>query len=761
MNSSEKLETSIKTPEQQPPPKNPEDGFEIDDEQKFEQRRDETLGDVESRASQTKEDGIARLDRTSHSYDLPEEEIASIRQENQVDEKLKSNSDEIDQLTQSTTEQIKSVGKAPESEQAPETQERNLEKERTMEGFQEKRGAILTNVLTSETVNSGLNLVPFAGGGKMLVESISGKELSGHKLSGKERIIHGAIGAGSLALDFTGIGEMSKAGVLAGRSVGLVEKVGAGLATKGAVRSARIFEKTAEFMVKHPDLTAKAELYADSKIRGVVAQIKDYQREARPVEEVQAPESVVESPPISESNLQGNEVPNEEPEKVAEKEIQQDVVAEQINPIKETVEEVEATQEAAENKNERYREKITNPEAIEMIDENSEKFHNQLKELEEKISSLEHKDSLSPEEVSEIFRNRNRIAGSLLYGQDRDRSFRHIKDLPEIEKELEKNKYWAEASDESKKYALKKGRDKEVGEQDASLFAIGIKQEDVDIFLETQSRLVKALEKTAQSITKEHDITQHDFETARYRAYYESRRTSQNVFTHVSDPESIKKIIQGGELKSKLRLKTEGQTSRTSRVEENLYFTSGGGGYLNYGGKDFAFFATTGGDILASGRSIDVATPSLKESGESGIGQQVGEYERMDGSSMPLEDLYLVANEKKLLEFQDLLEEKGYSLDWISEHLILMPSDIADEALKSAIDNNEIGVQAGDKYIKEEYINKFLKNYLLKQSKNKDKLFGTVASRVSQDYENTKIHKWQQMSGEVEEKSETSLNKAA
>lgn len=334
MNSSEKLETNIPTPEQQQLPKNPEGGFEIDDEQKFEQHRDKTLSDVESGASGIKGDGVARLERTSHSYDLPEEEIASIRQESQVDEKLKSNSDEIDQLTQSTAEQIKSVGKTPESEQAPETQEGNIEKERTIEGFQEKRGAILTNVLTSETVNSGLNLIPFAGGGKMIVESISGKELSGHKLSGKERIIHGAIGAGSLALDFTGIGEMSKAGVLAGRSVGLVEKVGAGLATKGAVRSARVFEKTAEFMVKHPDLTAKAELYADSKIRGVVTQIKDYQREARPVEEeTQIDELVTESLPVSENNLGNNDLIGKS-ENVVQQEVPQDALPEEISSDK-------------------------------------------------------------------------------------------------------------------------------------------------------------------------------------------------------------------------------------------------------------------------------------------------------------------------------------------------------------------------------------------------------------------------------------------
>lgn len=281
MNASEKLETSIKTPEQEQLPKNTEVGFEIDAEQKFEQRRDQILGDVERQALEIKKDGIARLGETSHSYELPEEDIASIRQESQVGVNLKSNSDEIDQLTQNTAEQIKNVGEVPESEQAIETQKGYNERQETIESFQERRGAILNGLLTDEIVNSGLNLVPFAGGGKMLVESISGKELSGHKLYGKERIIHGAIGAGSLALDFTGIGVMSKAGVLAGRSVGLVKKVGAGLAKRGAFRGARIFEKTAELMVKHPNLTAKAELYADSKIRGLVEKIKNYQREDR------------------------------------------------------------------------------------------------------------------------------------------------------------------------------------------------------------------------------------------------------------------------------------------------------------------------------------------------------------------------------------------------------------------------------------------------------------------------------------------------
>ena len=100
--------------------------------------------------------------------------------------------------------------------------------------------------------------------------------MSGNKLSGKERIIHGALGAASLLLDFTGVGEIGKAGVLAGRSVGLLEKVGAKLGTKGAAKSARVIEKTVKFMVNHPELTKRAEKYADKKIHKTKNTVKEY-----------------------------------------------------------------------------------------------------------------------------------------------------------------------------------------------------------------------------------------------------------------------------------------------------------------------------------------------------------------------------------------------------------------------------------------------------------------------------------------------------
>jgi hypothetical protein len=154
------------------------------------------------------------------------------------------------------------------------------QRESTIEKFQEERGTMLTDILTSEMTSNSLDLVPFAGGGKMMVESIAGKTLSGEELSGKDRIIHGAMGAGSLALDFTGIGEAKDVAVITGKSIGLVEKVGAKLAEKGSVNGAKIFERSAQFMADHSQLTSQAEQFAEGKIREQIQDIKDYRAEA-------------------------------------------------------------------------------------------------------------------------------------------------------------------------------------------------------------------------------------------------------------------------------------------------------------------------------------------------------------------------------------------------------------------------------------------------------------------------------------------------
>src|SRR5207245_1690312 len=97
---------------------------------------------------------------------------------------------EINELGDETQAEIQKI-KTPSNESAE-----NKERERIMERFQEKRGNALTRVMTSEVVSNGLDLVPFAGGGKMLLESVSRKTLSGQELKGRDRVIHAAIGAG-------------------------------------------------------------------------------------------------------------------------------------------------------------------------------------------------------------------------------------------------------------------------------------------------------------------------------------------------------------------------------------------------------------------------------------------------------------------------------------------------------------------------------------------------------------------------------------
>jgi len=149
----------------------------------------------------------------------------------------------------------------------------NQEKKRSiMEHFGGERGEMLKGLLTSEVTSNGLDMVPFVGGGKMLTESIWGSKLTGEKLSGKERIIHGAMGAGILALDFTGAGELLS---LTGKSPELVQKIGSKLAEKGMASGAKIFEKSAAFMAEHPDLTRKAEEYAQAKIKGLFGNLKN------------------------------------------------------------------------------------------------------------------------------------------------------------------------------------------------------------------------------------------------------------------------------------------------------------------------------------------------------------------------------------------------------------------------------------------------------------------------------------------------------
>jgi hypothetical protein len=169
-------------------------------------------------------------------------------------------------------EEPKLLQEEPLDEQAPDAPEPSvgLEREAAAEAMEDgriERAGICKRVLTSEIVSNGLDFVPFAGSGKMLVESVAGGTMTGRDLDGKERIVHAAVGAGLLALDFTGLGEAADAVTLVGKMTALVGRCGEKLAEKGAVKAAGLFAKTALFMERHPKLVERAEEFAQMRVR--------------------------------------------------------------------------------------------------------------------------------------------------------------------------------------------------------------------------------------------------------------------------------------------------------------------------------------------------------------------------------------------------------------------------------------------------------------------------------------------------------------
>ncbi len=250
----------------------------------LENHKDERVKAIDKEAQTALQNPTKRLESGS-SVGYSPEQLKALRQESGVDSQLEQNRQQIEALGAEAKARMEAVDTHETVNEPPiastiERAEGNLERKKVIEQAQEKRGHMLTNVLTSEIASNGMDLIPFAGSGKMLVESISGKTLSGKKLTGKDRIIHGAMGAGSLLLDFSGIGEAKDLAIITGKSVGLMQKAGAKLAERGAVKGAKIFLATGEFMAKHPQLTARAEQFVEMKIKEQIKNIKDYRKQA-------------------------------------------------------------------------------------------------------------------------------------------------------------------------------------------------------------------------------------------------------------------------------------------------------------------------------------------------------------------------------------------------------------------------------------------------------------------------------------------------
>ncbi len=238
----------------------------------------EILDQIDQETKLAEEDGNIRLERVSKLGVSPEK-MVTLQQQCQIDERLKANSEEMNKLKENAKNSINEITDInPEASPESNKNTREQKREYIRESFGEMRGNLLKGELTWEMVNNGANLIPFAGGGKMLVEAIAGKEAHGEKLTGKDRIIHGAIGAGSLALDFTGVGVAGKGAFIVGRSVGLFEKIGAQLAQKGAKKSSLIFLRTAKFLAEHPNLTLKGEEFAQSRVEEMFKNMDEYKR---------------------------------------------------------------------------------------------------------------------------------------------------------------------------------------------------------------------------------------------------------------------------------------------------------------------------------------------------------------------------------------------------------------------------------------------------------------------------------------------------
>lgn len=261
----------------------PESEIDLDSEEKFDVYKEGRLEDIQSETDAAISEPEAQLEAAT-SVGLPEHEIESLKIEQGVDTDLEQNEQDIRKLGADYRHKL---GDIDFGAAATESREGDVEKEKIMDKSQKEREGIVRRVLTSSLVSGAADFVPFAGGIKMTIEGAAGETLDGEKMKGKSRLIHTAVGVGSFALDFTGVGELAKAGVLGGKSVLVLEKLGAKFATK-LPRASRIFSKTAQFMARHPELTAQAEKWVDKKIRKkatkIIKDINNYRGPSAPQE---------------------------------------------------------------------------------------------------------------------------------------------------------------------------------------------------------------------------------------------------------------------------------------------------------------------------------------------------------------------------------------------------------------------------------------------------------------------------------------------
>lgn len=136
----------------------------------------------------------------------------------------------------------------------------------------------IDKVGSSDIGSAALDLTPLIGGYKQMREARDGQTTTGKTLKGKERLVHGAVGLGSLLLDASGAGEMEKGARIAGKSTGLIKGLGEGLAKRGATKSANLVGKSAQFMTKNPELVRVAENAAENHLDDAIKYVRTSSR---------------------------------------------------------------------------------------------------------------------------------------------------------------------------------------------------------------------------------------------------------------------------------------------------------------------------------------------------------------------------------------------------------------------------------------------------------------------------------------------------
>ena len=129
--------------------------------------------------------------------------------------------------------------------------------------------------------NNLAELIPFVGGTLQIGEGLTGKRLDGTQLQNGQRVMYTLIGGVSLALDFTGAGEVMEMAKLGEKGLEFFGESASKLAaTRGAEDSTvKAMEKVAEFLEKHPQVIEEAQHMAGHQIDHHFKHVLKEQRE--------------------------------------------------------------------------------------------------------------------------------------------------------------------------------------------------------------------------------------------------------------------------------------------------------------------------------------------------------------------------------------------------------------------------------------------------------------------------------------------------